>query len=134
MTGHLATPATELAMATRTTPTTHVLTIPSPAPVRFIDAEPVQTLLASIKGEIATITRLSPNNDARTALEDVCLRLERAITDGGSRERWITAEEAAKREGVTPSAITSRIRKGKVPHQRIGGRYLVDACALGKAA
>lgn len=104
------------------------------SPVSVIDAKPVQALLETITTELATLKRLSPNSDACAAITDIRLRLVNAITEGASADLWITAEEVARREGVTTSAITYRCRKGKLTSRKVGGRYLVDVRSLPEAA
>ncbi len=135
MSGRRAEPAIpSLPMPAPTSPANLALTRTEAPTASVIDITPVKELLEKITGELATLKRLSPNSDACAAISDIRLRLVNAITEGASSELWISADEFARREGVTASAITYRCRKGKLTHRKVGGRYLVNARSLPEAA
>lgn len=47
---------------------------------------------------------------------------------------WITAAEAARVLGCTPSNVRDRARRGTLPARRAGGRWVLPAAAIERAA
>jgi excisionase family DNA binding protein len=47
-----------------------------------------------------------------------------------TERRWLTAEAAAGRYGVSASALRKRVARGTLPHSRLGRRLLIDTRAL----
>ena len=47
--------------------------------------------------------------------------------------RWLTTKQAAELLGITPHRVAARVREGKLPGKRFGGRTYVDGDALAEA-
>ena len=92
-----------------------------------LDAAPIFAFMDAITADVATLKRLDPTSGACVSLEGVRSRMQQVIKEASANSLLMSVQQYADREGVSSSAITYRIRTGKLPCRQVGGRYLIES-------
>jgi excisionase family DNA binding protein len=89
-------------------------------------APAVRAMSADVLDELRpALAAIGAAAETERAAAAVRLRSDRSLTDG-----WVTTDEAATVLGCTPRAVVKAIAAGRLPAQRQGRRWRVDATAL----
>lgn len=95
------------------------------SPVALVSAAPLVALLAQLEADSARLRTWVPGSDVPAALAAVAGRLRAALRDGAEADVWVTTDEVARLRGLSRSAVTWRINRGRLRAEWRGGRWWV---------
>lgn len=91
----------------------------------LLAARPLLLLVDALEREIMLLRTLTPRSDVPDALAATLGRLKASIGESATGDVWVTTDEVARITGLSQSAVTWRIRKGRIHAEWRGGRWWV---------
>lgn len=80
--------------------------------------------------ETAQITPPVSREADRWLRETIRQVVREEIAQGDPTWNWLTAKQAGELLGISPHRVSARVREGKLPGKKFGGRTYVDREAL----
>lgn len=96
----------------------------------FLTAGPLLELLSSVIANHDLLRVWVPRSEIADVLAFMITQIEEAVRAAARCDAWVNADDAARMLGVSPSTITSRIRRGTLSAERRGRRWWINKNAL----